>query len=84
MCLNFDNVIKALEDNQVSYDLERNMVDFPQHVALEKDLRSASTDADKKLSDSEMKMSATMQRVVGIRYFLFGLQSSKTVFNFSF
>ena len=78
-------MIKALEeDNHISYDLERNMVDFPQHVAVDKDLRSDSADADKKLSDSEVEMSATVQRVVGIRYCLFGLQPSKTVFYFSF
>ena len=66
MCLTFDHVIKAYEDNQVSYDLERNMLDFLQDVAVDKDLRSASTDADKKLSDSEVDMSATVQRVVGM------------------
>ena len=61
------------------------MLDFPQHVAVDEDLRSASTDVDKKHSDFEVEMSATLQRVVVlIRYCLFGLQSSKTVFNFSF
>ena len=59
-----DNQVKVLEDNQVSCDLERNMFDFPQHVAVDEDLRSASTDADKKLSDFQVKMSATVQRVV--------------------
>ena len=28
MCQTFDNVIKALADNQVSYDLETNILDF--------------------------------------------------------
>ena len=57
-------MIKASADNQASYDLERNMFDFPQHVAVDKDLRSASTDADKKLSDFEVEISATVQRFV--------------------
>ena len=71
MRLIFDDVIKVLEDNQVSYDLERNMLEFPQHVAVDKDLRSVSTDADKKLSDFEVEMSATVQRFVGMRLLLF-------------
>ena len=49
---------------------------------MDKDLRSASTDADKKLSDFEVEVSATVQRVVGICYCLFGLHPGKTVFNF--
>ena len=67
MCQTFDNVIKALADNQVIYDLETNMLNFPQHVAVDEDLGSASTDADKNLSDFEVEMSATVQRFVGIR-----------------
>ena len=43
--------------------LEEN-VEFPQHVAVDDNLRSASTDADKKLSDFQLEMSATVQRVV--------------------
>ena len=39
-------------------------MEFPQRVAVDKDLRSASTDADKKLSGFQVEMSATVQRVV--------------------
>ena len=62
MCLTFDNMSrKTTKPVVISCDLERNMFDFPQHVAVDKDLRSASTGADKEPSDFEVEMSATVQ-----------------------
>ena len=74
-----DNQVKALEHSQVSCDLERNMLEFPQHVAVDEDLRSASTETDKKLSDFQVEMSVTVQSCDFFVIAFFGLPSSQTV-----
>ncbi|XP_072173264.1 thimet oligopeptidase-like [Diadema setosum] len=55
--LTFNNVIKALADNDCEYGVKRNVLDFPQHVSPSKEVREASTEADKKLSDFDVEMS---------------------------
>merc|ERR1719494_1389720 len=55
--LTFNNLLKALGDNDAEYSKTRNMLDFPQHVSQSKELRAASTEADKKLSEFDVEMS---------------------------
>ena len=54
---NYSNVVTVLANSQSQYDTERNVLDFPQHVSPDKEIRAASTEADKKLSAFEVEMS---------------------------
>ena len=55
VCSVHSSFLQALGDDAVDYNVNRNLLDFAQHVSPEKELRDASVEADKKLSDFDVE-----------------------------
>ncbi|XP_030006152.1 neurolysin, mitochondrial [Sphaeramia orbicularis] len=51
-----ENTLKALANAKLDYASSRHVLDFPQHVSPSKEVRTASTEADKKLSEFDVEL----------------------------
>ncbi|XP_061192675.1 thimet oligopeptidase-like [Saccostrea echinata] len=53
----YNNVVKALADNDCEYAVAKSNLEFMQHVSADKELRDASVEIDKKISEFDIEMS---------------------------
>ncbi|KAM3874165.1 neurolysin, mitochondrial [Diretmus argenteus] len=65
-----ENTLKALANAKLDYESSRHVLDFPQYVSPCKAVRSASTEADKKLSEFDVEISMNedvFKRVIALQ-----------------
>ncbi|XP_032064433.1 thimet oligopeptidase isoform X1 [Thamnophis elegans] len=55
--VSYQNTLRALAAAELDYTVQRNMLDFPQHVSPNREIRTASTEADKQLSEFDVETS---------------------------
>uniref|UniRef100_A0A8C1SD92 Neurolysin (metallopeptidase M3 family) n=1 Tax=Cyprinus carpio TaxID=7962 RepID=A0A8C1SD92_CYPCA len=53
----FENTLQVIGDAKAEYAASRHVLDFPQYVSPWKEVRLASTEADKRLSDFDVEVS---------------------------
>jgi len=52
-----ENCLLKIAHDETEYGIENNILNFPQHVSPDKEVRTASTEADKLLSEFEVEIS---------------------------
>uniref|UniRef100_A0A8C1LJB4 Neurolysin (metallopeptidase M3 family) n=1 Tax=Cyprinus carpio TaxID=7962 RepID=A0A8C1LJB4_CYPCA len=66
----FENTLQVIGDAKAEYAASRHVLDFPQYVSPWKEVRLASTEADKRLSDFDVEVSMradVFQRLIALQ-----------------
>uniref|UniRef100_A0A671L221 Neurolysin, mitochondrial-like n=1 Tax=Sinocyclocheilus anshuiensis TaxID=1608454 RepID=A0A671L221_9TELE len=66
----FENTLQVIADAKADYSASRHVLDFPQYVSPCKEVRLASTEADKRLSDFDVEVSMRVdvfQRLIALQ-----------------
>uniref|UniRef100_UPI00358FF03C thimet oligopeptidase n=1 Tax=Myxine glutinosa TaxID=7769 RepID=UPI00358FF03C len=68
--VSYENTLLPLAHVEAMFVLQKNQLDFPQHVFTSRDIRTASTEADKLLSELKIEMSMkhdVYQRIIALQ-----------------